>query len=116
MITSLYAKIGLFIAALAIFALSILFVYNKGYDTATAEWEKKILEEELKWKEKINELNTANERIFLAYQKQKAETEKIINARREELINYVENDPSFDSIIFDDDVLRKLNSDSTKNK
>lgn len=111
MITSLYVKIGLFIATLAIFALSILFVYNKGYDTATVEWEKKILEEELKWKEKVNELNTANEKIFLAYQNQKVETEKVLNARKREIIKYVENDPTFDTIIFDDNLLRKLNGE-----
>jgi hypothetical protein len=109
MFASLYVKIGLLVAALAIFSLSILFVYNKGYDAATIEYEKKILEEELKWKAKIDELNLSNEKIFLAYENQKKETEKIKNAKRQELLNYVENDPSFDAIIFNDDILRKLN-------
>jgi hypothetical protein len=109
MFASLYVKIGLLVAALAIFSLSILFVYNKGYDAATLEYEKKILEEEAKWKAKIDELNLTNEKIFLAYENQKKETQKIKNAKRQELLNYVENDPSFDTIIFNDDVLRRLN-------
>jgi hypothetical protein len=84
-------------------------VYNKGYDAASMEYEKKILEEEAKWKTKIDELNLTNEKIFLAYENQKKETEKIKSAKRQELLNYVENDPSFDAIIFNDDILRKLN-------
>lgn len=106
---SILAKIGLLIAAIVILLLSILYVYNRGYDSAVAEYEKKILEEELKWKTKIDELNITNEKIFLAYKSQKEENEKILKAKREELIKYVEKDPSFDSIIFDDDILRKLN-------
>lgn len=109
MINSFLVKVGLYIAALVIFSLSVLFVYNKGYDTAVIEYEKKILEEELKWKTKIEELNISNEKIFLAYKNQKEENEKILNAKREELIKYVEKDPSFDSVIFDADILRKLN-------
>lgn len=109
MISSIYVKLGLLLAAVAVFSLSIMFVYNKGYNEADLECKQKILEEEIKWKSKIDELNASNEKIFLAYQKQKEETQKIMAARREELLNYVENDPALDSIIFNDDVLRKLN-------
>lgn len=110
-INSILTKVGLFIAAIAIAILSILWVYNRGYDAAVVEYEKKILEEELKWKNKIDELNITTEKIFLAYKTQKEENEKILKAKREELIKYVEKDPSFNSIIFDNDILRKLNGD-----